>query len=480
MKKYTVSIIPVIILLLFILLFNFGCEKKEAVKIEKKKNLVRLSKLKEGEIEKEITFTGILKSKNEVDLNSKISGKVEAVYVEEGDRVSRGQLLVKLEDKELRAQLEQARASLRMAQAQTSQARANYGLTTATTNTQVDVARQGIDQAKEALEQVKFNFENIKLDYNRTKNLYNSGAVSKQTLDQAKTKFDVAKSQVEAAESRLRQARENYNLARANTNQQAVSRDNIAVASASVGQARANMEYIETLLSYTEIRSPLNGVVIARNAEPGQLLAPGDKIPAISITNNSILYVEADVPESEVSGLKISEKGKIFVDSISKKPFTGRIITIIPSADPGSKTFRIKIAIPNKNGVLKNGMSAIANFGISKMKGIVVPRHWLIQIEGEYYLSVISPEETLVRKKVKVEYMNEEKAVISGEIKPGEEVISTGQELLKDGDPVKVFGYDDKSEKSPGPPAVEEKSIKENETPPAIEPEEEEKKGDLR
>lgn len=498
MKQQKANTIPAFILVIFILVFYCGCQKKEEVKIEKKKNLVRFSTLKDGEIEKEITFTGTLKSKNKVDLNSKIAGRVEAVYVEEGDRVSRGQLLIKLEDKELMAQLEQARAAFRMAGAQTSQARSSYGLTTATTNTQVDVAKQGIDQASEALEQAKYNFENKKLDYNRTKNLFDRGAVSKQSLDKAKTGFDVVKSQVEAAESRLRQARENYNLARANTNQQAVSRDSIAVASASAGQAGANIDYIETILSYTRIHSPLNGVVTWRNTEPGQLLAPGDKKPALSITDNSILNVEADVPESEISGLKIGEKGEIFVDSVSNKPYTGKIKTIIPSADPGSRTFCVKIAIPNKKGILKNGMSAIAKFGIAKMKGIVVPRHWLMQIEGEYYLSVITSKKTLKRKKVKVDYMSEEKALISGDIKSGEEVITTGQEMLKDGDPVKVSGRDDKSEKSPQdpekdkkageadePPPSEEKADEKSEPPPSIEPEEieheeMEKKGDLR
>ncbi|MCD4784700.1 MAG: efflux RND transporter periplasmic adaptor subunit [Candidatus Eremiobacteraeota bacterium] len=479
MKKYKANTIPAFILIIFAFVFCCGCQKKEEVKIEKKKNLIRLSRLKEGKIDKEITFTGTLISKNEVSLISKIAGRVEAVYVEEGDKVSKGQLLIKLEDKEMMAQLEQAEAALQMAGAQTAQARSNYGLTTATTNTQVDFAKQGIDQASEVVEQAKYNFQNIKLDYGRTKNLYDRGAVSKQSLDKAKTSFNVAKSQVEAAQSRLRQARESYNLARANTNLQAVKRDSIAVAVAGAGQAGANIDYIETLLSYTRIRSPINGVVTWRNTEPGQLLAPGDKKSAILITDNSILHVEADVPESEVFGLREGEKGEIFVDSVSSKPFIGKIKTIIPSADPGSRTFRVKIAIPNKKGVLKNGMSATAKFGTAKMKGIVVPRHWLMQIEGEYYLSIVTPEKTLKRKKVEVDYISEENALISGKIKPDEEVITTGQEMLKDGDPVEVSGYDDEEKKSPRASAGKEKADEKSEPPPSIEPEEMKKKSDL-
>lgn len=435
-------------------LFQFGCQKKVVEKKEERKNPIRLSAIKEGEIEKKIEFTGIVRSRDIVDILPKISGRVESVFVREGDKVKQGQVIIQQDNADLRAQLAQARAALASAQAQVSQAQSGYNVTASTTNVQVLVSKQGVDQAEEAVEQAKSSFRNIQLEYDRMKNLYSRGAVSKQDLDQATTQYEIGRSQVDAAISRLQQAKESLKLSRANTGQADVQRSAVQTAAAGVQQAQANIDYISVMIGYTAIRSPINGVITDRNTEPGQIIAPGDKTPSIIITDNSIVYVEADIPESDVAGMNVMEDVKVVIPSLKNREFKGKIKTIIPSADTMSKTFRVKISIQNPNGILKNGMSAVAEAQVATYKGIVIPRHWLIQIEGEFYVCVVSQEGKLKQKKIKAGYMNEEYAQIKEGVKVGDEVISTGHENLKDGDIVEVKGYDDRGENSKKPEII--------------------------
>ena len=435
-------------------LFQFGCQKKVVKKEEQRKNPVRLSVIKEGEITKDISFTGTIRSRDIVEILPKISGRVESVYVREGDKVTKGQVIIQQDNADLKAQLAQARASLQAAQAQVSQAQSGYTVTASTTDVQVLVSKQGVDQAEEALAQSRASFKNIQLEYDRMKNLYSRGAVSKQDLDQATTQYEIGKSQVDAAISRLQQAKESLKLSRANTGQADVQKSMVQTAVAGVAQAQANIDYINVMIEYTTIRSPINGVITARNTEPGQIIAPGDKTPSLIITDNSLVYVEADIPESDVSGMNVMEKVKVVIPSLNNKEFEGKIKTIIPSADSMSKTFRVKISINNPDGILKNGMSAIAEARVATYMGIVVPRHWLLQIEGEYYLCVVSDDGKLKQKKINTGYMNEEFAQIKEGVKVGDEVISTGHENLKDGDVVEVEGYDDRGDNSKKPEII--------------------------
>lgn len=435
-------------------LFQFGCQKKVEKVEEERKNPVRLSAVKDGEINKDIAFTGTVRSRDIVEILPKISGRVESVYVREGDKVKKGQVIIQQDNADWKAQLAQARASLQAAQAQVSQAQSGYNVTASTTDAQVLVSRQGVDQAEEAVEQAKSSFRNIQLEYDRMKNLYSRGAVSRQDLDQATTQYEIGKSQVDAAVSRLQQSKESLKLSRANTGQADVQKSMVQTAVAGVAQAQANIDYINVMIGYTTIRSPINGVITARNTEPGQIIAPGDKTPSLIITDNSLVYVEADIPESDVAGMNVMENVKVTVPSLNNKEFKGKIKTIIPSADSMSKTFRVKIAVRNPDGILKNGMSAVSEAQIATYKGIVIPRHWLIQIEGEYYLCVVSDEGKLKQKKVKAGYMNEELAQIKEGAKVGDEVISTGHENLKDGDVVEVKGYDDKGDNSKKPEII--------------------------
>jgi RND family efflux transporter MFP subunit len=441
--KVNRGMIIIILLTLFISVFPLGCNNKKIAqeKPEQAKVPVKLGVVGNGTIEKEISFTGTVRSKYKVDVYSKISGRVASIPVEEGDQVNKGDLLVQLDDKELRAQLNQARAALKVAKAQINQAQSGYSLTSSTTGIQVGVVNKALDQARESVVQAQSTYNNSKLDFDRMTGLYSKGAISKQALDQSTTQYEIARSRLEAAKAQVKQAEENLRFAKASTRQADVSKSQVNTAYAGEEQAVANLEYLEAMYANTRITAPISGTITFRNVDPGELVAPGDKVPAVTITDNRIVYMESDIPESDMDGIDKGKEVQVTFDSL-KKTFKGEVQTIIPSADPKSRSFRIKVAIPNNDGIIKDGMFATGKMKTAVYRGIVLPRDWLKVIEGEYYIVKLDPNLKASNMKVKLGYFNERKALVLEGLAAGEKIVSVGQESLKDGDIAEIKNED--------------------------------------
>ncbi len=418
-----------------------SCKKKET-KVKREVAIpVVLSKVEEGTISRQLSYTGTVRSKRIVNIFSKIRGRIRVVNFDEGDHVKQGDVLIEVEDDDIRANLDMAYAGLKVAQARLSQAHSGYNLTSSATSTQVSVAHTGIAQAREMVNKAKASYENAKIEYRRSLNLYHKGAISKQQLDRVTTQFKVAKSSYDATLAQLKRAEENLKLARANTLQTQVRAGDIKVGYASIEQAKANIEALKIMLRDAKIRSPISGVVTWRNREPGEMISPQDKKPAMVITDNSTVNILIDVPEGEIGYIKVGDKAIVTMDALPNRKFEGKIKTIIPSADPSSRSFTVKVSVPNPDDVIKNGMSAVVTIPLSSLKGIVVPRTWLKVIEGEFYVVKVKEKDGKLRAyhhKVDVGYYNETQAYIKRGLKVGDEVVSTGQENLKDGDLIKV------------------------------------------
>ncbi len=417
-----------------------GCGRKTHEAPPEAAKPVKLSRVPTGTINREINFTGTFVSRNRTEVLPRYSGRVTGVFFEEGDRVEAGQLLVQLEDDDLKAQLNQSLAAVEVARARLGQAQSGYKLTSTSTVAQVGAARQGVDLADEGIKQAEASYQNALAEYNRMSNLFQKGAISRQTLDNVTTQYRIARSRLDAARTQKLQARENLHVAKANTNQSDVSLSDISAASAGITQAQANVEYLRVLLGFTRIKAPMAGVITIRGVEPGQLVAPGDKTPIAAITDNSIVYMESVIPESEIQGISVGDTVNITVKALGDRKFTGHVQSVIPTADPKSRTFRIKVSVDNPREAIKNGMSARAEMLVEELSGIVIPRHWLKIIEGEFYVAQPNDENRAVHKKISLAYYNEEKALVREGLQAGEKLVSVGQDILRDGDLLDIQG----------------------------------------
>ena len=281
----------------------------------------------------------------QVDVSAKIAGRIAERPVNEGDRVSAGQLLVRLDEAEQAAEVRRQEAAVRTAQA--------------TLNDLVSGARrEEIEDARAALQSATATREWTERDYRRAEGLFRQTLIAAQEVDRARQAYEVAAAQEKSARQKLLLL-------------EAGSRpDQIEAARGQLAQARNALDLAKTRLKEMTIFSPLDGVVLRKNLEVGELANPG--VPILTLMKPSDIWVRAYVPEEEIGRIKVGNKALIAVDAYPARRFPGRITEIASEAEFTPRNvqtkkervnlvFRIKIAVENPEGILKPGMPADAD-----------------------------------------------------------------------------------------------------------------------
>lgn len=278
----------------------------------------------------------------EVNVGFKISGRIERLFVQEGEWVEKGKVLAKLDDEDLLHRLAVAQATLKSAQARLNKLLAGS-------------RPEEIREAEAGLQQAQFDLENKKTHYERMKTLFERGVVPKETFDNAETGFKVAT-------AALQRARENYQLIKKGPRE-----EDIEDGRAQLEQAKASLQLIETQLGYTTLTSPLSGVVLVKSAERGEVVNPGTSILTLADIEN--VWLKAYVPETDLSRIKWDQEVSVTTDLKPQKTYKGKISFISSQAEFTPKqiqtekervtlVYRIKIDIPNPEKELKPGMPA--------------------------------------------------------------------------------------------------------------------------
>lgn len=252
----------------------------------------------------------------EVDINSKIPGRVVNLLVKEGDKVSKGQVLAKIDNRDIVAQANQARANIKALDAQTTQA-------VTVTLLQDQTAKAAVHTAQAQLEKAQSDLALAESDYNRFRELVSSGAISKQLFDAYRTKYQVA----QAAHT---QAQAGVATAEAGLLQTAVNTANEEAMRSKVAQAQATLQQVEVSLDETEIRAPFDGIITAKYVEEGAMVSQG--MPLVAIQDPIDNWVNLKVKETELSRYSIQQPVKI-QGRDSRLVLNGTIIDISKKAE---------------------------------------------------------------------------------------------------------------------------------------------------
>ncbi|HEY7545682.1 MAG TPA: efflux RND transporter periplasmic adaptor subunit, partial [Blastocatellia bacterium] len=227
--------------------------------------------------------------------------------VQQGDAVSRGAALASVRVKDYSVKVDQASGQL-------AQARANL----ATSKRQLEEAQVGAEKAR--------------LDFERAEALFSTQSMTRSEYDAAKSQYDLYRAKVETARSYLAVVEAQIAAAEAAQSAAAISRDD------------------------TVLRSPLNGLLLERAVEVGELISPGK--PAFVLADTSTVKAQFGVPDLEVQNLQIGSALAVELDALPGKEFTGQITSISPSADQKTRLFEVEVSIQNTDGSLKVGMIA--------------------------------------------------------------------------------------------------------------------------
>ena len=354
--------------------------------------------------------TGSLAGEQQTDVAPQTSGKVVAVGVEIGSAVRRGQMLVRLDDVELKLRVDQAATQVEQARAAVRQAEEKIGLRPGQKFDPNRVAE--VAAAKVTLDLAEKNLR-------RAEKLIESGDVSRSFYDDQRARRDQLREQYEV---QLAQARQNYAA--------------VDVARTNVANAQAQLELARKNLSYAVIPSPIDGFVAERTADLGEYVSPQQKVATIVRTNP--LRMQIEIPEQAISEVKQGQAVSVTTSAWPDKNFAGRIARIAPNVSATSRTLTVEAEIDNSGGALKPGQFATVRILQERADpAVLVPSRAIITEAGVSRVFVVKDgrvEQRLVQTGQAEGDLVEVKTGVAAD----ELVATSGLERLSDGIAVKL------------------------------------------
>jgi HlyD family secretion protein len=384
------SVVAVIVLLIAV---GVIVAKSGGTKIDPSK----LAKVEKGDLAKSVVATGKVTPITKVEVKSKASGIVKKLLVDYGDHVKKGQLLAQLDKVEIEAQVEQSHAALEAAQANLKSSQADFE------RAKVDAEGPDVPLLKRA--------------YDRAVSMAKDGVVSTSSLEDAQKNYELALNKQNVAKAQV-----------------TVLKAKIAQAQAQVMQDQANLKQLEEQLSYTDIVSPIDGIVLSRDVQMGDavssILVLGSAATLVmTLGDTSEVYVKGKVDESDIGKVYLGQRARIKVESFKDKTFDGKVTKISPMGveKDNVTTFEVRVSIQNPGGELKAEMTANAEIILEEHKNVLQIPEGAILYDKDKKASVEIPDPKGKDGKdkiaVNIGISNGAKTEVLSGLKEGQEVV---------------------------------------------------------
>ena len=357
----------------------------------------KLAKVERGDLAKSVVATGKVEPITKVEIKSKASGIVKRLYVDAGDRVTKGQLLAELDKDEIEARVAQAKAQKEASEASLKA-------------TQADVERARVDAEGP-------DVPTLKRAYERSQGMAKEGVVSASALDDAQRSYVMAVNKQHVAQAQLQ-----------------VLTAKIGQAQAQVLQDEANLKQLEEQLGYTTITSPIDGIILSRDVEVGDavssILVLGSSATLIMTEGDtSEVYVKGKVDESDIGKVYLGQPARIKVESFKDKTFNGKVTKISPMGveKDNVTTFEVRVSINNPGGELKAAMTANAEIILEEHKNVLQIPEGAILYDKDKKASIEVPDpkgkEGKKKEPVTIGISNGAKTEVLSGLKEGDEVV---------------------------------------------------------
>jgi HlyD family secretion protein len=404
--KRTILLLPPLLLVLS------ACSEKKEEKEAEAAAPVQVATAVRETMRRMVTADGVIFPVDQTNVMSKIGAPVRVFYIKRGEHVKAGQLIATLENRDLvaavaaaRAQLAQAQSNLVMIQAST--------VPEAVTKAQADLqsSREQLDAAQKLLES--------------RRKLYHEGALARRLVDEAQVAYAQAKAQFETAQEHLKSM------------QSVANHEQIATARAQVEAARAGLAAAEAQVVYSEIRTPISGLVADRPLYPGDMASTGQ--PIASIVDISRVVARANVPQTEAGLLKVGNPATVRLTAGALE-IDGKVTVVSPATDPSSTTVQVWVQSANPGEQFKPGMSVqVEILARTIPDATVVPTAALLSgPEGGTAIITVSADHKAHVNTVTVGARQNGKVQILSGIAPDDKVVVTGGLGLEDGAAVRI------------------------------------------
>ena len=389
-----------------------GCSasKEEARKEEEPARPVELAEVRRDSIDRIIAVDGILRALNQSAVTPKISAPVSRFLVNRGDHVRQGQLIAVLENRDLAAAVTDAKGAVDQAEA-TVRNVSNASVPDELAKAQADVtaAKQAMDAAQKVQES--------------RQQLLQQGAIARRQVDEAGVAYAQAKSQYDTAARHLQSI-------------QSVGRvEDVKIVQAQADSAKGKLAAAQAQLAFSEIFSPVSGVVADRPLFVGELAVPG--MPLMTIMDISSVIARVNVPQAQAAYVKAGQAARVV--SMDGVEASGTVTTVSPAVDPQGTTLEVWVQAANPGEKLRPGGTVRVTIMAETVRNAVVvpPAALLPSSEGGTAVITVGPDMVAHEHKVQVGIRTAEKAQILQGVEAGAQVVIAGGLGLADGAKVK-------------------------------------------
>ena len=369
-----------------------------------------------------LSATGYIIAAHKIEVASKVNGRVASINVDKGDRVTAGQILVRLEDDEYRAQVRQQQGQLASLEAKLQES--------------LNGSRpEEVEKARADVSQSKADLENSKISLGRTRQLVSEGVMSKQALDDAQAKYDSDSAKMGSLQRTL------------DISVLGPRKEEIEQVRGQIEQAKGELEFAQTQLDNTLIKAPIGGTILDRNVEKGEFITTGfvgdkgAKGYIVTMADLNQLQVELDISQNDFPKLGPQQKGTITTDAYPDRKYPGYVEQVSPEADRAKATVQVKVKVERPDSYLRPDMNATVAFisdaqptGASTTKQVIVVPEAAIQ-NGQVFAIVNGHA---VKRAVKTGGSSSKGTVIESGLIGGEELVLNPPADLKDGQKVEV------------------------------------------
>ncbi|ADL08882.1 efflux RND transporter periplasmic adaptor subunit [Thermosediminibacter oceani] len=392
-----------------------GCGRKPPEAADTQESVpVKVDRVTARDLAEYRIFPGTVEAAGQVTVTAKMSGRVEAVLVKAGEKVKAGQVLVRLEQQDVKSQVDQAKAGYEAALA-------NYNKI----NSQLE---QEVQRLESALKQAEENYKNTAQNYERMSGLYQDGAISKREFEGIELQYKIAKEQYESARVQLEMTKE-----------KAVP-GTVAAAKAQVEQAKAALSAAQSALESTLITAPIDGVVGAVDVKVGQLITPG--IPVATLGNTGSMVVKINVSEDVINSVKTGQKVEVAIEAAGVN-LEGTVTSVSPYKDARTGTYPVEVNISGAGETVKPGMFARVKLAVATYPKVLAVPEECVLTKGEDKIIYLVEGGKAKAVKVVTGPTVDGFTVIREGLEEGLEIVVEGQEYLDDGAPVEVVGKEE-------------------------------------
>lgn len=509
MKRAVLIIIPILVLASLIV-WRLGEKHAESLDQAKMREmrmkapiLVATASATLRDIAHTFNATGTVESPQNVKIAAKVTGRIASLNVREGDRVKRGQVLVRIDPDQVEADVHQAMAALaeaqyRLAQGQISQnstyvgvdaqvrqqkaalnsakadfeqVQQNYLAQQAAATASVNDAQAKVENARAAIKSAQANLDNAKSRCNRIVDLYQQGFVAAQDVDDAKAAVSVqqsaleitqgllnstlaqkesaqqqanivktkGKADIEASRAKKEQADASFGYASASTSQKSAYQQSISALRSGVDAAKAALRSAQAKRADTVLVSPLDGFVTGRYVDPGAVTTPGQAILAVQFVKQ--VWVTISVPEEIGPQVHIGQPATVEFDALPGRKYSGSVVQFNPSADLQSRQFMVRVILSNTQNLFKPGMFAHVSLETERVRGaLCVPREAIQQSPAGPCVTVVEVGNKAKQVPVTIGVSDDNFTAIDQGLKLGQKVVTLSAFPVRDGATLRLDG----------------------------------------